>query len=69
MWKDVAKRIGTDATNIALWSKGHSAPGLKFWPNIIQLLEYDPRPEATTLGQALRRHRAGQGLSQKDLRW
>ena len=67
MWKDVAEAVGTGATNVANWSKGRSAPGLQFWPSIIRFLGYDPRPAADTIGQALKRHRAGQGLSQKQL--
>jgi DNA-binding transcriptional regulator YiaG len=67
MWKDVASQIGTGATNVANWSKGRTAPGLTFWPRIIEFLEYDPRPRATTIADALVRHREGQGLSQKQL--
>ena len=67
LWKDVACQIGTGATNVALWSRNHTAPGLRFWPRIIQFLGYDPRPEAATPGQALRRWRRGSGLSQRQL--
>lgn len=64
-WKGVAAQIGTHATNVALWSKGRSRPRLAFWPRIIRFLEYDPRPDADTFGQMLRRHREGQGISQR----
>jgi transcriptional regulator with XRE-family HTH domain len=67
LWKDVARLLGTGATNVALWSKGHSAPGLTFWPGIIQFLGYDPRPDPHTIGAALVRHRQGRGISQADL--
>jgi len=64
-WKEVAGQIGTHATNVALWSKNHSRPGLAFWPRIIRFLGYDPRRNAATFGQMLRRHREGEGLSQE----
>jgi transcriptional regulator with XRE-family HTH domain len=67
LWKDVAERLGTAATNVANWSKGRTAPGLKFWPRIIQFLGYDPRPAPETIGQAIRRHREGQGMTQEEL--
>jgi hypothetical protein len=34
-------------------------------PAIVDFLEYDPRPEPESVGQALKRHRKGQGMSQK----
>lgn len=67
LWKDVATEIGTDATNVAYWRRARTTPGLKFWASIIRFLGYDPRPAPKTLGQALRRHRTGQGVSQKEL--
>jgi DNA-binding transcriptional regulator YiaG len=67
LWRDVAREIGTGATNVANWSKGHSKPGLEFWPRVIQFLGYDPRPPATSLGDRLTQRREGQGLSQKEL--
>jgi transcriptional regulator with XRE-family HTH domain len=67
MWKEVADQIGTGATNVAYWAKGRTAPGLKFCPSIIRFLGYDPRDLAETIGQALKRHREGKGISQKEL--
>jgi transcriptional regulator with XRE-family HTH domain len=66
-WKDVAEQIGASATNVALWRAGRTAPGLRLWPGIIRFLGYDPRPKATTIGDQLKRHREGQGVTQKEL--
>jgi transcriptional regulator with XRE-family HTH domain len=67
LWKDVAAQIGTDATNVAYWSKGHTTPGLKFWPRIIQYLGYDPRPKRETVGERLKHHRESRGWSRPEL--
>ena len=67
LWKDVTKQIGTHATNVTNWSKGRSAPGLRFWPRIIRFLGYDPRPGPATLGERIRRYRNAKGLSQQML--
>jgi transcriptional regulator with XRE-family HTH domain len=67
LWKDVAAQIGTDATNVANWSKGHTTPGLKFWPRIIQFLGYDPRSKGETVGERLRHHRERRGWSRPEV--
>ncbi len=65
MWKEVAEQIGTDTTNVTLWVKNRTRPGLTLWPSVIQFLGYDPRPAAETVGKALKRYREGIGLSQE----
>ncbi len=67
MWKETAEQLGTHATNVALWAKNRTNPDLRFWPAIIRFLGYDPRPEAQSVGQALKRHREGHGLTQNQL--
>jgi transcriptional regulator with XRE-family HTH domain len=62
-WKKVASQIGASATNVALWRKQQTAPGLRFWPDIIKFLGYDLRPQVDTLAERLKKHRTGLGLS------
>lgn len=64
-WKAVAAQLRTDVTTVANWVSGRSHPVLRHWPRILRWLEYDPRPEAGTIAQALKRYRVGQGVSQK----
>jgi predicted transcriptional regulator len=66
-WKAVGQLVGAGATNVAHLSKGYGEPALHWWPGILRFLGYDPRPEATTLGAALVRHRQGRGQSQRQL--
>jgi hypothetical protein len=63
LWQDVAREVGTGATNVTHWSKGHPAPGLEFWPSIIRFLGFDPRPQAKTIAEALVRYQKGRGMS------
>ena len=65
-WKQVANAIGRRATNVANWSRTRGQPDIRAWPGIIWFLGYDPRPTPMSLGAALKQHRAGQGISQKE---
>lgn len=47
--------------------EGTQLAGFDVSPRVIGFLGYDPRPPATSLGEALARQRAGQGLSQKEV--
>lgn len=49
------------------WELGHSSPNFRSLPAIIDFLGYDPRPEAVTFGQTLKRYRKGKGISQGEL--
>lgn len=61
--REVAVIIGVDKATIENWEYGNSTPNLRAWPGVIKFLGYDPRPLATTIGEKLRRHREGLGLS------
>lgn len=61
--KEVAAEIGVGKSSIANWESGRSSPRLTHWPDILAFLGYDPRPLPPTIGQKLRRHREGLGLS------
>ncbi len=65
--RDVADRIGSDTTTVTNWELGHTEPGFGWMPAIVRFLGYDPRPAARTVGQALRQHRTGLGITQKEL--
>lgn len=62
----MAERIGVDTATITNWELDHAAPEFRWLPAIVDFLGYDPRPQPTTIGQALIRHREGQGLSQRE---
>ena len=61
--KDVAKRIGVSTDTITNWEKRRSNPTLRVWPIVIGFLGYDPRPTGRTVGEKLRLHREGLGIS------
>ena len=65
--KDVAARMHVDAATLTSWSKGRGAPSATVWPSVIRFLGYDPRPEPTTVGEALKRYRGSAGVSQRTL--
>ena len=46
---------------------GHTELRLGWMPAIIRFLGYDPQPIARTIGEALKRHRTGQALTQQEL--
>lgn len=52
-----------DKATIENWEYGATSPNLRAWPEVIKFLGYDPRPQAITIGEQLRRHREGLGLS------
>jgi transcriptional regulator with XRE-family HTH domain len=63
--KDVAQRIGSCVASVTLWENGRVEPEVKWMPYILRFLGYDPRSEATTLGERLARFRKTKGWSQK----
>jgi transcriptional regulator with XRE-family HTH domain len=63
--RDVAERIGVDTATVTNWERDHTAPEFRWLPAIVDFLGYDPRPRPATIGQALIRHREGQGISQE----
>jgi transcriptional regulator with XRE-family HTH domain len=65
--RDLAAQIGVDTATVTNWELGKTAPALRWLPGIIRFLGYDPRPGPETIGEALRRYRHGQGLSQQEL--
>ncbi|MFH1265335.1 MAG: helix-turn-helix domain-containing protein [Planctomycetota bacterium] len=65
--REVARRIGVETATVTNWELGHSWPDFRSLPAIIDFLGYDPRPDPKTVGQALKRHRKGQGISQREL--
>lgn len=64
--REVAVIIGVDKGTIENWEYGATAPHLRAWPHILKFLGYDPRPPGQVVGEKLRRHRQGRGLSWSD---
>ena len=67
MQKDVAEQIGTHVQTVCNWEMGKTSPALPWLPSIIGFLGYDPRLVPDDIGQRLRHHRQGKGVSQKEL--
>lgn len=65
--REVAERIGADATSIWNWENGTASPELQFMPGILAFLGDDPRPKAKAIGEELVRYREGLGWPQKRL--
>lgn len=61
--KEAATFIGVDETTVFNWEKMGVSPNLRAWPGVINFLGYDPKPVGQTVGEKLRRHREGRGLS------
>jgi transcriptional regulator with XRE-family HTH domain len=65
--KEAADRIGVGENSIANWESHRNEPRLPAWPGVLRFLGYDPRPPANTIGDRLRLHREGLGLSKEEL--
>jgi transcriptional regulator with XRE-family HTH domain len=65
--KQLGRQLGVDPETIHNWELGRTAPALCWMPRIISFLGYDPRPQPKIVGKALKRHRMGEGMSQRDL--
>jgi transcriptional regulator with XRE-family HTH domain len=65
--REAAKRLEVNTATVTNWELGHSTPEFRSLPAILDFLGYDPRPQPGTVGQALKRYRQGQGMSQEDL--
>lgn len=64
---EVARQLRVKTCTITNWELGHTRPALRWLPRVVAFLGYDPRPDSATVGEALVRHRKGQGLSQREL--
>lgn len=66
---DVAKICGVCEDSITGWENGRSQPQIRYYPKIIQFLEYCPfANNNTTLGNKIRTYRFENGLSIKNYR-
>jgi transcriptional regulator with XRE-family HTH domain len=65
--KDVAKRIGVDESTITNWEKQRTVPEIRYMPDIIKFLGYDPLPKPRDLKEEIVLSRVRQGLSQDEL--
>jgi DNA-binding transcriptional regulator YiaG len=61
--KDAAARLGVNTWTLANWEKGCAKPALRFWPETIEFLAYDPNPEPSDLAQRIQWARRRRGLS------
>jgi DNA-binding transcriptional regulator YiaG len=64
--KDVARRLGVDESTITNWEKQRTAPEIRYMPEIIKFLGYDPLPQPTDLKERIILFRTRQGLSQDE---
>lgn len=63
--RDVANRLGVHATSVRNWEAGRTAVTLNAMLRMIGFLRYNPRPEASSVAEQIKRWRTAQGLSQK----
>jgi transcriptional regulator with XRE-family HTH domain len=61
--REVADIIGVDTTTVFNWETQGMTPNVRTLPKVIEFLGYDPRAPGPTIGEKLRRHREGLGLS------
>jgi DNA-binding XRE family transcriptional regulator len=65
--KEAAHRIGADQWTVINWEKGRTQPAVRFVPDIVTFLGFDPRCQGASFGDRLRTARHGLGLSQRQL--
>jgi len=64
--REVAEQLGVDKACVFNWEGNRSNPEIRYVPEIIRFLGYNPLPAAATMGERLIRHRTMRGLSQGD---
>jgi len=62
-----AQVLGVGVTTLWNWEMGNTSVATRFLPKVVAFLGYDPREEASTLGERIRMLRERQGLTQKAL--
>ena len=65
--KEAADHIGVDDWTIINWEKNRTTPPIRFWPNIIDFLGYDPHCPPRTMGERIKAIRRNLGYSVKRL--
>jgi len=66
--QDVADRLDVTESTLLNWEHNRSTPTLRYLPQVIAFLEYDPFDiSPTTLGERIIKYRQYKGLSQKEL--
>jgi transcriptional regulator with XRE-family HTH domain len=66
--RELAERLGVDESTIHNWERDYSGPALRFVPEIIQFLGYQPKTSnSRTLGESIVDYRRIHGWSQKEL--
>ena len=66
--QDVADRLGVTESTLLNWEHNRSTPTLRYLPQVITFLEYDPFDTSpANLGDRLFKYRQNKGLSQKEL--
>jgi DNA-binding XRE family transcriptional regulator len=48
--REAAMAIGCNPLTFLHWERGRVAPDVRFWPQIVAFLGYDPRPEPAGFG-------------------
>jgi len=62
--RQVADNLGTDETTLFRWERGIARPQIRYFPQIIKFLGYDPFPASVSLADKLRAARRRLGLTQ-----
>lgn len=64
--RQVARKLRVTLNTVIDWEKDRVEPELRYWPNIISFLGYDPYPEPRTLGEKLRSQYRALGIARKE---
>ena len=64
---DVATELGVNTFTICNWENGQAVGRPRYYPIIIDWLEYDPFPEPQTIGQKLLQDRLRLGLTSQEM--
>ena len=65
--RQAAQQIGVHHQTFTRWETNATNPAVRWWPQIIRFLGYDPRPEPANLAERLVRYRTACALSQEDM--
>jgi len=64
--QEVATQLGVNKDSIRNWEAGRNKVELRYYPLLFAFLGYNPLPEATTRGEAIRRERVSRGGYRSD---
>lgn len=65
--REIAARLGVDPDSVRNWEAGRTFIEVRYYPELIAFLGYNPLPQPRTPGEAIRRERMSRGMSRNGL--